>query len=297
MRVEVRTTTRTTSSTESTGSNVRTKSVSKKKKGKDPANSLDHTPRRGVFQSVLTKPFRLWNSIEDIIAEFLPEWTPSQRSCLIQNLLQFLELKVILDEHEPNKLLAPTQLVAHAWHVLILETELYRNVTFAIQDFHGRRRRMIHHALLGRTDRHVFEERLERTQRLFYSYYTSKMPTELEEIDVGNARCEPVAGKEPKTKNNLPKIDSFVVSSREEASFHSQVKDDVDEEEEEGTKEEEEEEEGEPDDRRWYLPSFGCLNIGEAFCCKEGNAAPEDDIFAIREDVSLLTPPDSLPDE
>jgi hypothetical protein len=119
-----------------------------------------------------------------------------------------------MDEYEPNKLLAPTQLVAHAWHVLILETELYRDVTFTIQDFHARPRRMIHHALLRKSEKNEYDERLDRTQSLFKSYYQSEMPKELTEIDGGSVRIPLVLGKGETKKNR--KVVSSIVSTRDD---------------------------------------------------------------------------------
>lgn len=247
--------------------------------------------RRIAFQSVLTKPFSLWNEIEDLVAEFLPEWSPSQRSCLIKNLLRFLELKVVLEEYRTNKLLAPTQLVACAWNVLVLETELYRDVTFAIQDYHGRPHRMIHHSLSKKSQKNKVEEQLCRTQRLFESYYRGHMPSDLKEIDAAALRNTSFIGRRSTSSGKIPPIESSIVSTSWE-----------NDEREEDDLEEEEKNEGmvEEGDHRWYttwLPSCHCFPVplSEAFCSKEDILA--DDIYAVKEDVSLLTPIDSLPDE
>ena len=51
--------------------------------------------RDAPFKSVLTQPlFSLWNEIEDIVTEFLNDWSHSQRSCVIKNLIRFLELRL-----------------------------------------------------------------------------------------------------------------------------------------------------------------------------------------------------------
>lgn len=293
MRVKVRATTNSSAGAGGSATNPQTGSVSasRKNEGTPVVRPFGNISRQGVFQSVLTKPFRLWNNIEEIIAEFLSEWSPSQRSCLIQNVLRFLELKVIMEEYEPNKLLAPTQLVAHAWHVLILQTGLYRDVTFAIQDFHARPRRMIHHALLSRSEKNAYQERLERTQRLFQSYYQSQMPSELAEIDGGNQQSLSVWGKDEK-KSTL-KDTSSIVSGRDEAPSS----------EKDGSgKSRETRKSNEADNHQWYfpwMPTCGCLtlSIGDAFCSKEDMTCPSDDIFEVKEDVSLLTPPDSVIEE
>jgi hypothetical protein len=232
----------------------------------------------------MTKPFRLWNNIEELLAEFLPEWSPGERSCVINHLLRFLELKIIMDEYEPNKLLAPTQLVAHAWHILILETELYRDVTFTIQDFHARPRRMIHHALLTRSEKNGYEERLDRTQSLFESYYQSEMPRELTEIEGGNARNASVLGKdETKTK-----VVSSVASARDEAPSCENKSANKSR----GTEKQHEK-------RNQWMPTCGCLiiNVGDEFCSKEDVICPSDDMFAVEDDVSQLTQPDSVVEE
>lgn len=164
--------------------NVRVVRDTKRGGGREPNGNSPSRPR---FQSVLTQPFNHWNDIEDVVADFMTEWSPSERSCIIQNLIRFLELKVILEEYESKNLLAPTQLVGHAWHLLILETELYRDVTIAIEEFHARPRRMIHHTLLRRHEKEEFEERLKRTQRLFKAYHGTEMPCSLRDIErMGN---------------------------------------------------------------------------------------------------------------
>jgi hypothetical protein len=115
-------------------------SSSSSKKNNNKKSKVIRNSRDAPFKSVLTQPlFSLWNEIEDIVTEFLNDWSRSQRSCVIKNLIRFLELKVIMDEYTSNGLLSPTLVVAHVWHVLILETELYRDVIYAIQDFHARK--------------------------------------------------------------------------------------------------------------------------------------------------------------
>jgi len=231
------------------------------------------------FTSVLTEPFNLWNRIEDIIVEFLPTWSPSQRSSIIENVIRFLELKIIMEEYETNHLLSPTLLVAHAWHVLILETELYLDVTYAIQDFHARPHRMIHHALLRRSDKKGYEERLERTQRLFKSYYNLEMPTSVDDIE--GIPCIQHPSWMKRTQSN----DASIVSTRDEGTISWDEGD-------EKTLEEE----------GWggssYFPWLASCNcflsvFGDELCSREETG----DIYAVREDVSLLTPPGSLPDE
>lgn len=135
------------------------------------------------FDSVLSQPFGQWNDIENVVGEFVPEWTHTQRSLVIQNLIGFLELKVIMEDHAPNQLLAPTKLVARAWQALILETMLYKKVAIAIQDFHGRPHRMIPHSFMEDVGPGAYEVRLKRTQHLFQTYHGDTMPSFLEEID------------------------------------------------------------------------------------------------------------------
>ena len=135
-------------------------------------------PRTQIkFRSVLTRPFSLWNEIDDIVGAFLTYLDISHRNKAIKSLIRFLELKVIMEEYTTNGLLSPTEAVAHVWQVLILETELYRKTLKAIQDFHARPHRYIHHALCRNCNTNAYQERVERTQRLFKTYYRTKMPT------------------------------------------------------------------------------------------------------------------------
>ena len=145
------------------------------------------TARGGRFTSVLTQPFPYWNTLEEMFGDFMAEeWNPAQRSCIIGSLIRFFELKIMLGEYTPdNQLLSPTQLIAHAWHVLLLETQTYKSVLFYIQDFHAvRPHRLLHHALLRRHEFKEYERRLERTQRLFETYYgrNVRMPATLDDI-------------------------------------------------------------------------------------------------------------------
>jgi hypothetical protein len=275
MRVEARTT---TSSLGSYASNTQTGNRSRRDEIAT-ENACGTNSRPGGFQSVLTKPFRLWNNIEDLVAEFLPEWSPGERSYVIKNLLRFLELKVIMDEYEPNKLLAPTQLVAHAWHVLILETKLYRDVAFTIQDFHARPRRMIHHGLMSKSEKNGYEERLDRTQSLFMSYYQSEMPRELTEIDGGGSRISAL-GKVG-TKKRRKGVSSIVSALDEAPSYQNKSA-----RKSRGT------EKNQPKLNLW-MPTCGCLmvTVGDEFCSRRDVT---NDIFAIKDDVSQLTQPDSV---
>ncbi|KAL3905318.1 MAG: hypothetical protein SGARI_004520, partial [Bacillariaceae sp.] len=277
MRVEVRTTT-TNSSTESADAALPKLAVSRKSQSR----------QQPAFQSVLTKPFSLWNELEALIAELLPEWSPSQRSCLIKNVIRFLELRVVLEEYRTNKLLAPTELVAKAWRVLILETELYRNVTFAIQDFHGRPHRMIHHALSKKSERNSLADRLDRTQSLFMSYYGSQMPSELKQIDAATLRNTSFIGQ--MTTSQVDRVDSSLAGTGEVPSWR---KDEAEKTDGEKGDDDEASEEGGEEDHRWYFPFPSCHCLPEAFCSKgEGEGDVADNIYAVKEDVSLLTPDD-----
>jgi hypothetical protein len=243
-----------------------------------------------AFQSVLTKPFCLWNEIEALIAEFLPELSHSKRSCLIKNVIRFLELRVVLEEYRKSGLLAPTELVARAWHVLILETELYRNVTFAIQDYHGRPHRMLHHGLSKNSGKNYLEGRLDRTQSLFMSYYGSQMPSELKEIDAATLRNSSFVGKRTSPIGKANRTDSSIASTVKVVSWDGDEQEKIDNDE--GTDEGEEDGEG----HRWYFPFPSCLCLPEAFCSKEEGSVT-DDIYAAKEEVSVLTSEDSLLDE
>jgi hypothetical protein len=157
------------------------------------------TTRRKMdgFTSVLTQPFPYWNSLEELFGDFMTdEWNPAQRSCIIGSLLRFFELKIILGEYTTNQLLAPTQLIAHAWHVLLLEKQTYKSVLFYIQDFHAvRPHRLLHHAVVRKHEFKEYEVRLERTQRLFETYYGPgvRMPATLQEIPQQKQFLEDIA--------------------------------------------------------------------------------------------------------
>jgi hypothetical protein len=246
--------------------------------GGQPKSSSSFRPQ---FQSVLTQPFSHWNDIEDIIAEFMADWSPSERSCIIQNLIRFLELKVILEEYESKNLLAPSQLVGHAWHVLILETELYRDVTIAIEEFHARPRRMIHHTLPRRHEKVELEERLKRTQRLFKAYHGTEMPISLKEIGQSEnhsstSMYDPLASEggssyEDATRDGAPKFFwEMDPSAKRDLS------------------------------KSWYLPwlphTCDCMEVfRETVFWSRDDICDEDLSLNIDENVSLLTPPDISP--
>jgi hypothetical protein len=223
------------------------------------------------FKSVLTKPFSLWNEIEDIIGEFFMYLSNSQRKNVAKNLIQFLELKIIMEDYNTSGLLSPSEVVAHVWHILILETELYRDVVYSIQDFHARPHRFVHHALFRKYSGKEYHERLERTQRLFKSYYGVEMPTAL--------RME---------SDNLGKhiATDFPTSVRiDAASLLSESIDDVT-----------------FDNKRalsvWYTPwlrNFFCFGAFENGLC--GKEKRYEDIYSHEENMSLLTTPHGLQDE
>jgi len=203
--------------------------------------------------------------IEDIVGEFLLYLNNSQRSNVIKSLIRFLELKVIMDEYKTNGLLSPTEAVAHVWHVLILETELYRDVVYSIQDFHARPHRFIHHALFRKYNTKEYHERLERTQRLFKSYYGTEMPTVLM---VESDRRENAIAKDLPTQITMDAA-SLVSESMDELTFDNKQT------------------------SAWYgpwLPSCYCF---ENFCQRENKY----DNGYQEEQVSLLTNPHGLPEE
>jgi len=222
------------------------------------------------FKSVLTQPFSLWDEIEDIVGEFLMYLNNNQRSNVITNLIRFLELKVVMEEYNTNGLLSPTEVVAHVWHVLILETELYRNVVHSIQDFHARPHRFINHALFRKYNTKEYHERLERTHRLFKAYYGSEMPIVLrmESDKLGN----PIATDMP-TSVTMD-AESLVSESIDDVTF-----------------------ENEKPLSAWYTPWFPSCYCFGAFenggCRKENNY---EDIY-LEENVSLLTNPHGLTDD
>ena len=129
------------------------------------------------FKSVLTQSFSIRKEVEDVVGEFLTNLNGGQRRRVIKDLIRFLELKVVMEEYGPNGLLSPTETVAHAWQVLILETQLYIDLVYSIQDFHARPHKYIHHALYRKYNTTEYHQKLERTQRLFKTYYGDEMRT------------------------------------------------------------------------------------------------------------------------
>ena len=131
------------------------------------------------FKSLLNQPFPLWNKIEEVAEVCLPTWPPTQRGRVIQNVLRFLELKVLMEDYKPNELLSPTNVVGDALRALILETRLYRHVINKMQAYHGRPKRMMHFSVVRNMDDKSCKERLERTQALFHVYYNETMISDI----------------------------------------------------------------------------------------------------------------------
>mmetsp|Transcript_9574 Transcript_9574/g.20718 ORF Transcript_9574/g.20718 Transcript_9574/m.20718 type:complete len:286 (+) Transcript_9574:121-978(+) len=221
------------------------------------------------FKSVLAHPFRLWNEIEEIVSEFLVDFSSSQRSHIIKNVIRFLELKVVMEEYNTNGLLSPTEAVAHVWHVLILETELYRDVVYAIQDFHGRPHQFIHHALFRKYNTKEYYEQLDRTQRLFKSYYGTEMPAVLwKEVD------------KPGKHTDLPTTVTIGITSVVTETIDETF----------------------PDEKtsRWYspwLPSCYCFSVVEDALYGRKDKHTFGEIYDHGENVSLLSTPRGLADE
>lgn len=137
------------------------------------------------FLSVLDRPFKRWNEVENVLAAFVPEWNHTERGCLLQHLIHFLELKVVMEEERiSGQLLAPTKLVNKAWQALVLESRLYKKVTCTIQSFHGRRRCQIHYSLMTDMKGAMYESMVRRTQSLFQCYYGRQMPVSLQDVEL-----------------------------------------------------------------------------------------------------------------
>jgi len=228
--------------------------------------SGSNATQRIKFKSVLAQPFRLWNDLEEIVGEFLVDFSASQRSHVIKNVIRFLELKVIMDEYSTNGLLSPTEAVAHVWHVLILETELYRDVVYAIQDFHARPHRFIHHALLRNYNTKQYYEQLYRTQRLFQSYYGTEMPTVLwKEVDN--------KGSPSDLPTSVTLDNTSVLSGTMDETFPYNKT------------------------STWYppwLPRCVCFGVFGKTMCARQDAHTFEEIYAQEENVSLLSAPRGL---
>jgi hypothetical protein len=155
----------------------------------------------GHFASVLDRPFNKWNDIDIVISIVEPEWGNQQRGYVIRQLIHFLELKVVMDDYTPGRVLAPSSVVAKAWKALLLETQLYQRVCCIIQDFHGRTRQMIHHSLT-RGDNDT-GERLSRTQALFHSYFGGIMPTTIDDMETDSSSVASSLTEKPKWADAL----------------------------------------------------------------------------------------------
>ena len=132
--------------------------------GKNPWNAWKKpTPTpKAYFESVLDQPYPLFFDIDDLFTSYIPEWDYSQRGRMVHHLIQFLELKVSMEEYSPaarDSLLAPTPLVNKAWRVLVTETDLYQQVIGSIQDFHGRPRQMVHYSVMRRRSKRRHQQR------------------------------------------------------------------------------------------------------------------------------------------
>jgi len=163
-----------------------TSSTSKATTGNKNSSSSCWKSGSSRFVSVLSTPFVPWNDLEIIIGDYFPEWSLTHRSYIVQHLIRFLELKVLTEEFAKEApLLDPTPLVALAWQAVLHDSRLYKQTLYTIQEFHGRPKQLLKFSLPPAKDTidHQHLERLNRTQRLFQSYYQEKMIESLEEAD------------------------------------------------------------------------------------------------------------------
>ena len=160
-----------------------------------------------VFTSVLLQPLPVWNDMEEAVLQYAPQWKPSQRSKLIELWIKFIELKVIVEDYstdEDDLLLEPTQLIGRVWYSIAENPNLYQEVTFWIQDFHHKERRLIYRPPLTLIRANDLQEdashgsydatstsaqfqnehhhKLERAQRLFICYFQQPMPESLQAV-------------------------------------------------------------------------------------------------------------------
>ena len=166
------------------------------------------------FQSVLDRPLPFWGELDQILAS-LTEWTKSQRSRMIHYLIQFLELKIGLNDFIPDKLLMPTPPIDQAWRCIVVETQLYQKLIKLIQDFHGKPRKMIHYSVQtnftsAASAQH--QDKLRRTQSLFRVYFMDSMPLTTEQA---------TANVEPPINFSSSSSFSFSSSHRRQVSLSS----------------------------------------------------------------------------
>jgi hypothetical protein len=139
---------------------------------------------------------------------------------------------------------------------------------------------MIHHTLFHKSEKKAYEERLTRTQLLFKAYYGCEMPISLREI-------EGLPVLNPKNTTKTSRNYSSIVGTRDdEIIFWDSSEEDDDDDEKENS--------------RYFpwLPSCDCFGVfGGDGSHLSGRMYSEEDIYAVKEDVSLLTPPGSLADE
>ncbi len=133
------------------------------------------------FCSILDRPFQYWQALNTIFKEVYPDWTSYQRGRMIHHLVHFLELKIGMDEYVPTGLLLPTSVVELAWRALVMETSLYLEVIYALQDFHAKDREMIHYTFIMNQmlSPKETEDKIRRTQSLFVLYFKEAMPSSI----------------------------------------------------------------------------------------------------------------------
>lgn len=179
----------------------------------DPEQSLETPPPAenadDQFESVLDRPFRYWNALDEVLEYSYPEWLTHQRGRMIHHLIHFLELKVGFQDYSVDKSpscadgqsnqskhpaissgggrLVPSLVVDEAWRALVLESTLYEKITRHLQEFHGQQSyQYIHYSRVKTVMKSCrirgISEELATTQYLFQTYFREFMPASIRQV-------------------------------------------------------------------------------------------------------------------
>ena len=123
-----------------------------------------HTPKC-FYGNSMTK--EMPDELKEVFHSIAPglDWAPDQFQVIISHFVHFLELKVILRDYQPGEMLSSSAVLDQMWHGLILETQLYLALTYAIQDHYTKDHAMIHHSVRTK-DNDNASERFDCTRKL-----------------------------------------------------------------------------------------------------------------------------------
>ena len=116
------------------------------------------------------------DELKDVYHSIAPglDWAPDQCQVMLSHFVHFLELKVILRDYHPGEMLAPSAVMDQMWRGVILETQLYESLTYAIQDHYNKDHAMIHHSVRTKNNESA-SDRFDRTRKLFRDFFGENM--------------------------------------------------------------------------------------------------------------------------